>query len=96
MKGLRDPVEVRRTADHFPSGIDAELLEHGDHPAEDFGDAPSCLRRVDVDDRLSRQSSGQLTEAPDFLVADDFFVPIEQLHGIGSSGGELRQRLGVW
>ena len=80
MERFRHPVELGRSADHLPAGIQAELLHHRRHPAQDLGDAATGPGRVDVDDLLALQPGGHLTEALNFVVTDDLFVAIEHSH----------------
>ncbi len=76
VEGLGDAVEVGRAGDHFPAGVDAQLLHQRHHPAENLGHAAADPRRVDVDDPLAGQPLAQPAEPLDFLVADDLFVAV--------------------
>src|SRR4029453_8410694 len=79
MKRLRHSIEVRWPTGPLPSCVDTQLPHHGDHPPEDFGNAASSPRGIDVDDSLANESQRQLPEALDLLGAAHFFVSIEQL-----------------
>ena len=80
VKGLGDAIEVGRTGDHFPAGVDSQFFHQRDHPAEDFGHAAAASRGVDVDDPLAGQPLGQSAQPLHFLVAHDLFVAIQQSH----------------
>ena len=80
VKRLRHAIELRRPADHFPVRVEAELLHHRNHPAENLGDAAASPRGVDVDDPPAFQSRRQMTQAARSPVADDLFVAVQQSH----------------
>ena len=77
MKGLGDAIEVGRPGDHFPAGVDSQLLQQRNHPAQDFRHAAAASRGVDVDDPLAGQPLGQPAEPLDLLVAHDLFVAVQ-------------------
>ena len=81
VEGLRDAIEVGRSGDDFPAGVDPQLLHERDHPAQDFGHAAAAPRGVDVDDPLAGQPLGQPAEPLHLLVAHDLFIAVQQSHG---------------
>ena len=85
---LGDAVEVGRTGDHFPTGIDSQFVHQRHHPAQDFRHPAAAPRGIHVDDPLAGQPLGQPAEPLDLLVADNLFVAVQQFHAalLGTGG----------
>ena len=81
VKGLGNAIEVGRSGDHFPAGLDAQFFQERNHPAQDFGHAAAAPRGVDVNDPFAGQPLGQPPQALDLLMSHDVFVAVEQIHG---------------
>ena len=62
VEGLGDAIEVGRSGNDFPAGVDPQLLHQRNHPAQDLGHAAADPRGVDVHDPLARQPLGQPAE----------------------------------
>ena len=88
VKGLGDAIEVGRSGDHFPAGVDPQFFHERNHPAQDFGHAAAAAGGIDVNDPLAGQPFGQPPQAFDLLVSHDVFVAVQELHGaLLASGG---------
>lgn len=86
VKGLGNAIEVGRSGDHFPAGVDSQFSHERDHPAQDFGHAAAAARGIDVHDPFAGQAFGQSPQVLDLLMAHDIFITVEQLHGVLLAG----------
>ena len=97
--GLGDGEEPLVAADDVPAGVDADLLEQGDHPGQDLGHPAADGRRVDVLDHPALEQAAEVKEHVDVLSADDRRVEVKLrlivLHHFQELPAQALERHGV-
>ncbi len=83
---LGDEEEPLVATDDVPAGLDAQILEEGEHAQEDLGDTASDGCGVDVLDAPALEALGEKAELFDGTVAHDRGVVLNPEHGSALSG----------